>query len=103
MSPSLGSMPRSPYLEKHTHVALVLKDSARTTHTAESNRDGAIDNVPNELMAQYYAQRASVGLIVSEGTSPSPNGLGYARIPGIFSAAQTAGWKLTADAVHAKG
>jgi N-ethylmaleimide reductase len=70
---------------------------------APMTRSRAIDNVPNELMAQYYAQRASVGLIVTEGTSPSPNGLGYARIPGIFSAAQTAGWKLTADAVHAKG
>jgi N-ethylmaleimide reductase len=70
---------------------------------APLTRSRAIDNVPNELMAQYYAQRASVGLIVSEGTSPSPNGLGYARIPGIFSAAQTAGWKLIADAVHAKG
>src|ERR1700719_1482212 len=60
-------------------------------------------NTPNALMAEYYAQRASAGLIVTEGTSPSPNGLGYARIPGIFSAAQTAGWKLVADAVHAKG
>ncbi len=70
---------------------------------APLTRSRALDNVPNELMAQYYAQRASVGLIVSEGTSPSPNGLGYARIPGIFSAAQTAGWKLVADAVHAKG
>ena len=51
-------------------------------------RDRAIDNVPNELMAQYYAQRASVGLIITEGTSPSPNGLGYARIPGnIFGGA----------------
>jgi N-ethylmaleimide reductase len=70
---------------------------------APLTRSRAIDNVPNELMAQYYAQRASVGLIVSEGTSPSPNGLGYARIPGIFSAAQTGAWKLIADAVHAKG
>ena len=54
-------------------------------------------------MAQYYAQRASVGLIITEGTSPSPNGLGYPRIPGIFSAAQVAGWKPITDAVHAKG
>jgi N-ethylmaleimide reductase len=66
-------------------------------------RSRAIDNIPNELMAQYYGQRASVGLIITEGTSPSPNGLGYARIPGAYSAAQTAGWKLTTDAVHAKG
>ncbi|MHB8743835.1 MAG: alkene reductase [Sulfuricaulis sp.] len=65
-------------------------------------RSRAIDNIPNALMAQYYGQRASVGLIVTEGTSPSPNGLGYPRIPGIFSSAQVAGWKLVTDGVHAK-
>ncbi len=66
-------------------------------------RNRAIGNIPNELMAQYYGQRASAGLIITEGTSPSPNGLGYPRIPGIFSAAQVAGWKLVTAAVHAKG
>src|ERR1043165_2142771 len=66
-------------------------------------RSRAIGNVPNDLMAEYYAQRASAGLIVTEGTSPSPNGLGYARIPGIYSDAQVAGWKKVTDAVHAKG
>jgi N-ethylmaleimide reductase len=66
-------------------------------------RNRATGNIPNELMAEYYAQRASAGLIITEGTSPSPNGLGYPRIPGIFSAAQVAGWKLVTDAVHAKG
>ena len=59
--------------------------------------------VPNALMAEYYAQRADAGLIVTEGVSPSPNGLGYARIPGAFSDAQVAGWKLVTGAVHAKG
>jgi N-ethylmaleimide reductase len=54
-------------------------------------------------MAEYYGQRASAGLIITEGTSPSPNGLGYARIPGLFSDAQVRGWKLVTDAVHAKG
>jgi N-ethylmaleimide reductase len=63
----------------------------------------AIGNVPNELMAQYYAQRATAGLIISEGTSPSPNGIGYARIPGIYSQPQVAGWKQVTAAVHAKG
>ena len=66
-------------------------------------RNRAIDNIPNALMVQYYAQRASVGLIITEGTSPSPNGLGYPRIPGIFSAAQVAGWKPVTDVVHARG
>jgi N-ethylmaleimide reductase len=53
---------------------------------APMTRSRAIDaNTPNALMAEYYGQRASAGLIVTEGTSPSPNGLGYSRIPGLFS------------------
>lgn len=60
-------------------------------------------NVPNALMAEYYAQRATAGLIVAEGTAPSPNGLGYARIPGLFNSEQVRGWRLVTDAVHAKG
>ncbi|MFZ4650852.1 MAG: alkene reductase [Rubrivivax sp.] len=66
-------------------------------------RSRALGNVPNALMATYYAQRASAGLIVTEGVSPSPDGLGYARIPGLFSAAQAEGWKLVTQAVHAAG
>lgn len=66
-------------------------------------RSRAIDNTPNEQMARYYALRATAGLIVTEGTAPSPNGLGYARIPGVFSPAQVAGWRLVTDAVHAAG
>ena len=56
-------------------------------------RSRAAGSIPNDLMVEYYAQRASAGLIITEGTSPSPNGLGYPRIPGIFSDAQVAGWK----------
>lgn len=63
----------------------------------------AIGNVPNDLMAEYYAQRADAGLIITEGTAPSPNGLGYARIPGVFSQEQVEGWKKVTSAVHAKG
>jgi len=63
----------------------------------------AIDNLPNDLMRTYYEQRAGAGLIISEGIAPSPNGLGYARIPGIFSEAQVAAWKPITEAVHAKG
>lgn len=70
---------------------------------APMTRNRAIGNVPNAMMAEYYAQRASAGLIVTEGTSPSPNGLGYPRIPGLFSDAQTQGWKAVTDAVHAQG
>ena len=61
------------------------------------------DNVPTPIMAGYYAQRAGVGLIVTEGTSPSPDGLGYPRIPGLFNAAQVEGWRAVTDAVHAAG
>ena len=60
-------------------------------------------NTANGVMATYYAQRATAGLIITEGTSPSPNGLGYARIPGLFNQAHVQGWKLVTDAVHAKG
>ena len=61
------------------------------------------DNIPTALMAEYYGQRATAGLIITEGTSPSPNGLGYPRIPGLFNAAQVAGWKQVTDIVHSKG
>lgn len=71
---------------------------------APMTRSRAVENnTPNELMAKYYSQRASAGLIVTEGVSPSPNGLGYARIPGLFNEAQVAGWRLVTDAVHQKG
>lgn len=70
---------------------------------APMTRSRAEGNIPNALMAEYYGQRASAGLIVTEGTSPSPNGLGYPRIPGIFSAEQTAGWRAVTDAVHDRG
>src|SRR5437867_8731623 len=62
-----------------------------------------VNNTPNALMAEYYGQRATAGLIITEGTSPSPNGLGYARIPGLFNDAHVQGWRLVTDAVHAKG
>ena len=60
-------------------------------------------DVATVLMAEYYAQRATAGLIISEGTQICPEGQGYAWTPGIYSAAQIAGWKLVTDAVHAKG
>ena len=59
--------------------------------------------VPNTLMAEYYRQRASAGLIISEATSVCPMGVGYANTPGIWSADQVEGWKLTTSAVHSAG
>jgi N-ethylmaleimide reductase len=70
---------------------------------APMTRSRAINNMPNSLIAEYYTQRATAGLIITEGTSPSPNGLGYARIPGIFSAEQIAAWKEVTTAVHSTG
>ena len=70
---------------------------------APMTRSRAVNNIPNSLIAEYYAQRASAGLIITEGTSPSPNGLGYARIPGIFSTDQINGWKKVTQAVHNNG
>ncbi len=66
------------------------------------NRAGA-GEAPTELAAQYYAQRATAGLIISEGTQPSAVGQGYPHTPGLHSEEQVAGWRLVADAVHAKG
>ncbi|MEM6927007.1 MAG: alkene reductase [Myxococcota bacterium] len=66
-------------------------------------RSRAIDNVPNALMAEYYTQRAAGGLLITEGTAPHPNGLGYPRIPGIYSDAQVDGWRKVTDSVHAAG
>jgi len=60
-------------------------------------------SAPTELAATYYEQRASAGLIITEGTSPSPNGQGYPRIPGLWNDAQIAGWAEVTKRVHAKG
>ncbi|MDY0022110.1 alkene reductase [Arenimonas caeni] len=70
---------------------------------APMTRSRAPGNLPGELMATYYGQRAGAGLLITEGTSPSPNGLGYARIPGLFNAEQAQGWAAVAKAVHARG
>ena len=59
--------------------------------------------VPTPLMAEYYVQRASAGLIISEATAVTPMGVGYPDTPGIWSAAQVAGWRVVTDAVHAAG
>ena len=70
---------------------------------APMTRSRAIGNIPNNLMAEFYSQRADAGLLITEGTSPSPNGLGYARIPGLFNQEHVIGWKNVTDQVHKKG
>lgn len=66
------------------------------------NRAGQ-GNVPSDIAVTYYAQRASAGLIITEGTQVSPQGVGYPGTPGIHDAAQVEGWRRVTDAVHARG
>lgn len=73
---------------------VVMAPMTRSRATAE--------HVPTPIMAEYYASRASAGLLITEGVSPSPNGVGYARIPGLYDEAQVAAWRDVANAVHAQ-
>ncbi|MCH4091153.1 alkene reductase [Acetobacter sp.] len=67
------------------------------------SRSSQPGNVPNDLMATYYRQRAGAGFMVTEGTQIEPRGQGYAWTPGIYSPEQVDGWRKVTDAVHAKG
>ncbi|MBE0368165.1 alkene reductase [Pseudoalteromonas aurantia] len=67
------------------------------------SRSSQPGNIPNKLMAEYYAQRAGAGFMVTEGTQVEPRGQGYAWTPGIHSPEQVEGWKLVTDAVHKNG
>jgi N-ethylmaleimide reductase len=88
-------------LEPFSSPALTLKN--RLVMAPMTRSRATADHVPTALMADYYGQRAGAGLIITEGTSPSPNGLGYARIPGLFNAEHVAAWRPVTDAVHARG
>jgi len=70
---------------------------------APLTRNRAPTNIANTMMAEYYAQRAGAGLIVTEGTQISEQAVGYPATPGIYNRQQVNGWKLVTDAVHAKG
>ncbi|QSE99060.1 alkene reductase [Fulvivirga lutea] len=61
------------------------------------------DHIPTPIMADYYGQRSGAGLIITEGTSPSPNGVGYPRIPGLYNQPQVDAWKVITDRVHKEG
>lgn len=82
---------RSLHLTNRLVMAPMTRNRATPQHT------------PDALMATYYGQRATAGLIITEGTSPSPNGLGYPRIPGLFNQVQVEAWKPVTAAVHARG
>lgn len=70
---------------------------------APMTRSRALHGVPNALMRNYYTQRATAGLIVTEGIAPSANALGYARIPGLFAREHVEGWRAVTESVHAAG
>ena len=82
---------RSLHLANRLVMAPMTRNRATPAHT------------PDALMATYYGQRASAGLIITEGTSPSPHGLGYPRIPGLYDQAQVNAWKDVTAAVHGSG
>jgi len=67
---------------------------------APMTRSRAIDNIPNDMMRTYYSQRSSAGLIITEGTSPSINGLGYPRIPAAYTDTQIKGWSSVFEGIH---
>jgi N-ethylmaleimide reductase len=94
-----------PSLDYKIFTNYQLGENALTNRMVMSplTRCRADDNIPNDIMATYYSQRAGAGLIITEGTSPSRNGLGYARIPGIYHNAQIEGWKKVTDQVHQMG
>ena len=94
MPSSLFSPTPLGVLNLPNRVALAPMTRCRTTQPG---------NVPNALMAQYYAQRAEAGFIVSEATQISPQGQGYTATPGIHNQAQITGWRLITDAVHERG
>jgi len=87
--------------EPYTLGPITLANRLVMNPMTRSRSDAA--GLANALMAEYYGQRAGAGLIVTEGTTPHPNGKGYARIPGLWSQAQAESWKLVTAAVHAKG
>ena len=77
--------------------------SSRIAMAPLTRRRATRDNIPVAIMAEYYGQRAGAGLIIAEGTSPSPNGVGYCNMPGLYNDDQMEAWKLCTRAVHDQG
>lgn len=88
-------------LEPFSSPALSLKN--RVVMAPMTRNRASADHVPTPLMADYYGQRAGAGLIITEGTSPSPNGLGYARIPGLFNDEHVKAWRPVTEAARRHG
>lgn len=95
-------MNRSVLFTPYQMAGLELSNKMVMAPMTRSRADNA-GGVPNQLMATYYEQRASAGLIVTEGSPVSSVGVGYINVPGIYTKEQTEGWKLVTKAVHEKG
>lgn len=89
-----------PTFSKHILGDLILNNRIVMS---PMNRHRALNNLPNALMTEYYAQRSNAGLIIAEGASPSPNGLGHARMPGIYTKSQIQAWRQITNAIHENG
>jgi len=89
-------------LQEYNMNGIVLKNRIVMAPMTRSRADNP-GNVPTDLMAEYYAQRSSAGLLISEGSQISTRAVGYINTPGIYSEEQTDGWKKVTTAVHAKG
>ncbi|MCK8495517.1 MULTISPECIES: alkene reductase [Spirosoma] len=95
-------MSEQPLLTPYHSDKLILKNRVVLAPMTRARADNE-GNVPTDLMVTYYTQRASAGLLISEGAFVSPQAVGYINVPGIYSQAQVAGWKKITDAVHAQG
>lgn len=94
---------KSPLLKPVTLGALNLRNSLVMAPLTRARGTGTDNRTPNDLMKEYYVQRASAGLILTEATAVTPMGVGYAKTPGIWSDEQVEGWKKITEGVHAKG
>src|SRR6201981_626804 len=88
----------TPYRREHLDLPNRIVMAPLTRMRAQSH-----DHVPTTLQAEYYAQRASAGLIIAEATAISPEGFGWADTPGLWTKEQIRGWRRVTDAVHAAG
>ena len=101
-APAAQASPAEPLFQPYRLGPFTLQHRivmAPLTRTRAQNRG----KIPNELMAEYYAQRAGAGLIVTEGTFVSEQGQGWYGAPGIYNAEQAAGWRRVTNAVHSAG
>lgn len=93
----------SPLLQSFKIGDLQLKNRVIMAPLTRSRASGEDGRTPNDLMKEYYVQRATAGLIITEATAVTPMGVGYANTPGIWSEAQVVGWRKITDAVHEAG